>query len=173
MMSRATIAAGIWAECKVDEYCSYTLKEWKILQPEMNPNPFAVCFSSFLGLGNIQHLNNRAWYKGLQHHGWNFLGRQHHSYSQIETARWPRRTEVLLVLELGVHPGGVPPAEGATHMLTSSPSFALGPTKRKVMCSNYMQVYVQTCLQIPSADDWGTKVRSMLLWVSAGRMWRP
>jgi len=46
-------------------------------------------------------------------------------------------------------------------MLTSSPSFALGPTKRKVVCSNYMQVYVPMCLQIPGAADWGTEGRSM------------
>ena len=54
--------------------------------------------------------------------------------------RWPQRREVLLVSELGVHPAGVLLAEEATHTLTSSPSFALGATKRKVVCSNYMQV---------------------------------
>lgn len=62
---------------------------------------------------------------------------------------WPWRKKVLLVSELGIHPGGVLLAEGDTHTCTSSPSFALGPIKRKVVCSNYMQVHIQMCLQIP------------------------
>lgn len=147
------------------------LKEWKILQPEVSPNPLVVCFGTFLGLGNIQHLNNRSWNKELQHNVWNFLG--HHSHSQIERVRWPQRREVLQILVLAIRPAGVLLAEGATHTLTSSLSFALGLTKRKVMFSNCMQVYLQTCLQIPWADDQGTEVRNMLLLISAGKNWRP
>lgn len=120
MTSRATIAAGIWAECKEDEYSSHLLKEWEILQYEVTPNPFVVCYSGFLGLGKVQHLDNRARYKGFQHHGQNFSERQCHSHSQIETARWPWRREVVLISELGVRPGGVLPAEGATHTIASS-----------------------------------------------------
>lgn len=97
----------------VKKMSTQRLKEWKILQPEVSPNPLVVCFGTFLGLGNIQHLNNRSWNKGLQHHVWNFLG--HHSHSQIERVRWPQRREVLQILEMAIRPAGVLPAEGATH----------------------------------------------------------
>lgn len=57
-----------------------------------------------------------------------------------EAASWSQRREVVLSLDLSVHPGGVLSTEGIMHPLTSSLSIGSGPTKMQAVGLNYVQV---------------------------------
>lgn len=113
MINKATIAAGKRPDYKEENYSSST----GFLASEM--------FSISKQVVNIMV---------------DIFKCQCHSHSQNETASWSKRREVVLSLDLGVHPGEVLSTEGATHLLTSSLTFGSGPTKFQAVGSNYVQV---------------------------------